>query len=89
LLFLKEFMSKNVKQTSSGVSSQAGKALQSAGASSIAKSLAGSALAQSGTGKQTGAAMERSASQALQSRGTSAATKTLAASVVSQSNKKR
>lgn len=79
----------NTKQTSSRVASTAGRSLSNGSASPLQRSLAASALAQSGTGKQTGKAMETKASQAVRSGTTSATTKTLAASLVSQSNKKR
>jgi hypothetical protein len=55
-------MGKNTKRTSSKVASQAAATLSDPNASATAKSLAASALAQSGTGKQTGAAMEDKAS---------------------------
>lgn len=79
----------NSKQTSPRVATTAAKSLSSKTASPLQKSLAGSALAQSGTGKQTGKAMEAKASQAVQSGNTNATTKTLAGSLVSQSNKRR
>lgn len=82
-------MSSNTKQTSSDVAKQASETLRDPNASAIAKSLAGSVLAQASTGKQTGAGMEAKASHALQSDKYSDATKTLAGSVVSQSNKDR
>lgn len=79
----------NRKKTSSDVAKQAAATLRDPKASAIAKSLAGSALAQSSTGKQTGADMEAKASKALKSEKYSEATKTLAGSVVSQSSKER
>lgn len=82
-------MTKNTKETSAKVASQAGTTLQSSGASDIARSLAASVLAQRGTAKQTGAGMETVASEVLKSPKYSDATKALAASLVSQSNKKR
>jgi hypothetical protein len=82
-------MSKNGKQTSPKVASVAGKTLGSASASSIQKSLAGSALRQSGSPAQTGARTEDRASRALDNPSSSKVTKTLAGSVVSQSNKVR
>jgi hypothetical protein len=82
-------MSRNTKQTSPKVASQAGETLSDPNASATAKSLAASALAQSNTGKQTGAAMEDKASKVLQSTKYSDATKSLAGTVLSQSNKKR
>lgn len=80
---------KNTKQTSSPVASLAARTLNNSSASQIQKSLAGSALAQSGTKKQTGPATEDAASRALRSGSAAPVTKRLAASVVSQSNKKR
>lgn len=82
-------MSNNTKQTSASVAKQASGTLRDPNASAIAKSLAGSLLAQTSTGKQTGAGMEAKASKALQSDKYSDSTKTLAGSVVSQSNKER
>lgn len=82
-------MSKNVKQSSGKTATLAGHTLQSNSASAVQKSLAGSALAQSGTGKQTGKAMESIASRALDSQKSNTTTKALAGSVVSQSNQKR
>lgn len=82
-------MSKNVRQTSPKIASVAGKTLGSESASSIQKSLAGSALRQSGSPAQTGAKTEDRASRALDNPNSSKVTKTLAGSVVSQSNKAR
>lgn len=82
-----ENMSSNDKKTSAGVASLAGETLQNPNASKIQKSLAGSALAQSGSSKQTGSAMETTASKALQSDKYSETTKKLAGSVLSQSKK--
>lgn len=79
----------NKKQTSSDVAKHAAATLRDPNASAIAKSLAGSALSQSSTGKQTGAVMEEKAGKVLQSEKYSDSTKTLAGSVVSQSEKKR
>lgn len=79
----------NAKQTSSGVASLAGKTLQNGSASALQRSLAGSALRQSGSAAQTGAKLEGRASAALDNSRSSATTKTLAASVVSQSNRSR
>lgn len=81
-------MGSNTKQTSSQVASLAGKTLQNAGASTVQRSLAGSALRQSGTPAQTGTKMEAKASDALDNPRSSSTTKTLAGSVVSQSNRK-
>lgn len=74
------------KSTGSKVASQAGKPLGSSTASGLQKSLAGSALAQSGTNKVTGVAMEKKASSALQN-SSNTTTKALAGSLVSQSKK--
>lgn len=82
-------MSKNNKETSKKIASNAAKTLADPNASKIQKSLAGSALAQSNTNKQTGKAMEKKASNALKNPNSAAKTKQLAGSVVSQSNKKR
>jgi len=79
----------NSKQTSKPISSLASETLRSSGASALQKSLAASALAQSGNKNQTSAAMEQKASAALQSGKSSGLTKTLAGSVLSQSNKSR
>lgn len=82
-------MSKNTKQTSPQVAALAAKTLTNANASAIARSLAGSVVAQAHTGKQTGAQMETTASEVLRSEKYSADTKSLAASLLSQSNKDR
>lgn len=82
-------MAKNDKDTSASIATLASETLRDPNASAIAKSLAGSALAQATTGKETGAEMESKASQALRNPRSSDTTKALAGSVVSQSNKKR
>ncbi|MDG9759377.1 MULTISPECIES: hypothetical protein [Pseudomonas] len=82
-------MAKNDKDTSASIATLASETLRDPNASAIAKSLAGSALAQATTGKETGADMESKASQALRNPRSSDTTKALAGSVVSQSNKKR
>jgi hypothetical protein len=82
-------MSFNSKVSSPKIASAASATLQNKNASGIAKSLAGSVLAQSQLGLQTGKAMEAKASQVLQSNKYSSDTKALAASVLSQSNKLR
>jgi hypothetical protein len=82
-------MGTNTKQTSDRVATIAGKTLGNSSASSLQKSLAGSALRQAGTKAQTGAHIESKASHALESAKSSAVTRTLAGSVVSQSNRKR
>lgn len=79
----------NSKKTSSDVAKQAAATLRDPNASAIAKSFAGSALAQASTGKQTSAAMEAKAAKALQSEKYSDDTKSLAGSVLSQSDKNR
>ena len=75
-------MSKNTKETSKTVALKAAKTLTNPNASKAAKKLAGSALAQKGTGKQTGAKMEDLASKVLQSNKYSKDTKGLAGSVL-------
>lgn len=82
-------MSKNSNQTSGRVATLASQTLHSNSTSKIAKSLAGSVLAQRHTGNQTGAAMESVASTVLRSDKYAAATKALAGSVMSQANKAR
>ncbi|WP_293810383.1 hypothetical protein [uncultured Bosea sp.] len=82
-------MANNTKQTSSDVAAQAAATLSDPNSSAIARSLAGSALSQSGTGRQTGAEMEDKASRVLTSTKYSEDTKALAGSVLSQANKKR
>ncbi|MFZ2168462.1 MAG: hypothetical protein WAW61_02380 [Methylococcaceae bacterium] len=82
-------MAKNTKETSSRIASLASEKLRDPNASQIQKSLAASALSQSGSSKQTGAAMETKAAKVLGSEKYSHETKELAASVVSQSNKDR
>lgn len=82
-------MSKNTKQSTPKVAALAAATLNDKTASRIAKSLAGSVIAQTHTGKQTGADMESKASKVLQSEKYSDETKSLAASLVSQSNKER
>lgn len=82
-------MSTNTKQTSSRIASIASDVLHDANASEIPKRLAGSALAQSRTGRQTGAEMEEVAARVLNSEKYSATSKELAGSILSQSNKER
>lgn len=79
----------NIKKTTKQVASLAAATLQDPSASKTAKSLAGSALAQSSRKKQTGADLEEKASKVLRSTKYSEDTKTLAGSVLSQANKKR
>jgi len=78
----------NKKQTSNTKATLASNTLRNSGASSLQKSLAGSALAQSGTNKQTSKTIETKASAALRSAASSPVTKSLAGTVVSQSKKK-
>lgn len=78
----------NKKRTSSREATLASNTLRNSGASSVQKSLAGSALAQSGTNKQTSKAIETKASAVLKNATSSSVTKSLAGSVVSQSKKK-
>jgi hypothetical protein len=82
-------MGNNTKQTGGSVTSLAAKTLNNPNASGIQKSLAGSALSQSGTPNQTGGAMEHKAAVALKNPNSSAVTKELAASVLAQANKGR
>lgn len=82
-------MAHNNKQTSKSIASLASKTLKSSGASDLQKSLAASALSQTGNKNQTGSKMEDIASRALKNSRSADLTKTLAASVLSQSNKKR
>lgn len=70
--------------TSRGVASKAGSALQNPNASATQKSLAGSALSQSGNSKQTSARVAEKASDALRDGRTNGVTKTLAGSVLTQ-----
>lgn len=79
----------NTKQTSHHVASTAARTLSNPSSSALQKSLAGSALRQSGTKAQTGASMEAKASQALTNPRSAAVTKALGASLVSQSSRKR
>lgn len=79
----------NKKQTSNKVASNASKILRNPNSSATAKSLAASALSQSGTKKQTSSTMESKASTVLGSSKYSKTTKQMAGSVLSQSNKKR
>ena len=82
-------MPRNKKKTSRKVASLAAGVLQDKNASEIAKTLAGSVLAQVDSSKQTGSDLEDLASKALSSPKYSETTKSLAASVLSQSNKER
>lgn len=71
-------------QTSRPVARTASKSLSSPSAGSRQKSIAGSVLAQSGTGKQTSAPVATNASKALTDGRSSATTKRLAGSALSQ-----
>lgn len=78
----------NAKSTGAKVATTAGRALSDTKASGLQKSLAGSALAQAGTGKVTSKAMETKASNALKSANSSPRTRELAGSVTAQARKK-
>lgn len=82
-------MAKNTKASSPKVAALAAHTLANPNASATAKTLAGSVLAQTHTGKETGSKTETLASSVLQSTKYSEDTKTLAASALSQSNKDR
>ncbi len=82
-------MTINKKKTSSAIASQAAQTLQDSRASKTARSLAASALSQTGTKKQTGAAMETLASTVLNSNKYNTGTKSLAGTVLAQANKIR
>ena len=82
-------MRKNIKATSKKMASTASKVLSDPKASKTQKSLAGSALSQSGTTKQTGKKMESLASKVVAKSKYSTKSKKLAGSVLSQSNKAR
>jgi hypothetical protein len=80
-------MSKSEK-TSGRVASKASGILRSPNASKAAKSIAGSALAQAGTGKTTSAKVASTAAKALDSGRTGEVTKTVAGSVLTQKAKR-
>lgn len=80
-------MSKGEK-TSSRVGTTASNVLRNSNASAAAKSLAGSALAQTGTNKQTSPAVATKAAKALDDGRSSSTTKTLAGSTLTQKTKK-
>ncbi|CTP86999.1 MULTISPECIES: hypothetical protein [Xanthomonas] len=80
-------MSRNEK-TGSRVTKSASAVLRDPGASTAAKSLAGSALAQAGTPKQTSPAVARTAAKALNDGRTNTTTRTLAGSVLTQKPKR-
>jgi len=79
----------NKKQTTGKVASLAAKTLSDSSSSALQRSLAASALRQTGNSSQTGKEMEAKASRALNNPRSAKTTKTLAATLVSQSNKKR
>ena len=81
-------MAKNEK-TSGRVASKASDLLRSPSSSKAAKSIAGSALAQAGTGKTTSSKVATTAAKALDSGRTSKATKTVAGSVLTQKSKRK
>lgn len=80
-------MSRNEK-TGSRVTKSASAVLRDPGASTAAKSLAGSALAQANTPKQTSPAVARTAAKALNDGRTSTTTRALAGSVLTQKSKR-
>jgi hypothetical protein len=82
-------MSKNTKHSSRNVGALAAKTPSDPKSSKTAKSLAGSALAQTNTDRQTGAELEDRAAKVLRSPKYSDDTKALAGSVLSQANKER
>jgi len=75
------------KSTGGKVASTAGRTLSNPNASAIQRSLAGSALAQSGTNKVTSKPMETKASAALKTPNSGVTTKQLAGSVTAQARK--
>jgi len=72
------------EKTGHTVASKASESLRDPNASALQKSLAGSALAQSGTKKETSAEMATVASRALQDGRVNATTQSLAGSVLTQ-----
>lgn len=80
-------MSKNEK-TGGRVTKVASSVLRSPNASAAAKSLAGSALAQTRTTKQTSVAVAKTAANALNDGRTSTTTKALAGSVLTQKTRR-
>ena len=75
------------KKTSSDIGSLAGSVLNNPNSSKIQRTLAGSALSQTGTSSQTSGRMEAIAGRVLQSDHYSDVTHSLAASVLAQSKK--
>lgn len=80
-------MSKSEK-TSGRVATKASGILRNSSSSKSDKSIAGSALAQSGTNKTTSSKVATTAAKALDRPGTSKTTKTVAGSVLTQKTKK-
>ncbi|TAM38409.1 MAG: hypothetical protein EPN58_17020 [Rhodanobacter sp.] len=80
-------MAKNEK-TGPTVTKAASTVLRDPGASRVAKSLAGSALAQAHTGKQSSPSTAKTAAKVLNDGRTSATTKSLAGSVLTQKTRK-
>lgn len=76
------------EKTSGPVASKASGILRSPSSSKAEKSIAGSALAQSGTNKTTSARVATAAAKALDRPGTSTTTKAVAGSVLTQKIKK-
>lgn len=76
------------EQTGGRVSKAASSVLRNPNASPIAKSLAGSSLAQTQTAKTTSAAVATTAAKALNDGRTSNTTRTLAGSVLTQKPKR-
>lgn len=79
-------MAKNEK-SSPGVARTASQVLRDSGASQTAKSLAGSALAQTRTSKETSAPIATKAAKALDDGRSSKTTRSLAGSVLTQKKK--
>ncbi|WP_345972797.1 hypothetical protein [Sulfurimonas diazotrophicus] len=76
------------KKTSKALASTAGKVMSNPNSSKTQRSLAASALSQTGNNKTTSESMETKASKVMQSNKYSKETKGLAASVLSQATKK-
>lgn len=77
------------EKTSTSVATKASQVLRSPSASPAQRSLAGSALAQSGTSKTTSPTVASKASKALSDGRTGSTTRTLAGSVLTQKPKSR
>ena len=71
-------------RTSPPIATKASQALSSGSSSATKKSLAGSVLSQSGTGKQTSSTVATTAAKSLNDGRTGASTRTLAGSALSQ-----